>query len=508
LHRLAGLLDTDDWLPTECLHHAMRRIAIGAREGHVTPERARLFIHALLGVCRAQEGRWHSRLFDRELIAAVVCALRHARDAGAEALRAPVARAVIRLYGLCPVFWELAAPLADPRDPLLWQALSHWQRIEHTLRAEMGTDSFCTQNQSVPFSDAPRSAAVEEGLEFFRAQRNLDAAQFRRELDAKLRARQGVEPDEPVLWPGYAQPATAPRRGAIERLGGAPVPRNGLLVICVVRNERLLLPHFLAHYRGLGVGQFVFVDNGSTDGTRELLLAQPDATVYSAADDYRDAAYGVAWQQAVLANFCVGRWVLLADADEFLVYDGCGERPLAQFVRSVEAAGADAVFTDLVDMYPRGPLAEADLERLRPFEAAPWFDHEPLRRWHLGGGRFSSAPCYVSAMRHRLVPDAEPNSFQSQKCALFRYQPWLRLGHGIHDVANVKPHAGRAWFAHFKYHAAFARKVEEEVRRGQHFGGAREYQHYADMLKADEGFWQEGASVRYAGSNGSSGIQV
>ena len=34
-----------------------------------------------------------------------------------------------------------------------------------------------------------------------------------------------------------------------------------------------VLPHFLAHYRGLGVGCFVMVDNLSDDGTREYLLA-------------------------------------------------------------------------------------------------------------------------------------------------------------------------------------------------------------------------------------------
>ncbi|MFM7275760.1 MAG: glycosyltransferase family 2 protein, partial [Gammaproteobacteria bacterium] len=257
---------------------------------------------------------------------------------------------------------------------------------------------------------------------------------------------------------------------------------------------------FLAHYRALGVPHFAFIDNGSSDGTRALLASQPDVTLFHAPGNYRDAAFGVAWQQAVLSRFCVGRWVLLVDADEFLVYPGCESTALPAFIAGRESRGADAIFTDLVDMYPAGALESSDLGRTAPFMAAPCFDRGPLLRWHLGGGRFSGAASYTSALRHRLAPDAEPNAFLSQKCALLRYAPWVRLGHGIHDVANVKPHPERVWLAHFKYHAAFAGKVREEIRRGQHFGAAREYRHYADILDSHRGFWTEGVSVRFEGS--------
>ena len=60
-----------------------------------------------------------------------------------------------------------------------------------------------------------------------------------------------------------------------------------LLVVAVARNERTLLPHFLDHYRKLGVQHFVLVDNLSDDGTREYLLLQPDVVLYSADTEYR-----------------------------------------------------------------------------------------------------------------------------------------------------------------------------------------------------------------------------
>ena len=40
-----------------------------------------------------------------------------------------------------------------------------------------------------------------------------------------------------------------------------------------------LIRSFLDHHRKLGVDQFIIVDDRSTDGTREWLVAQPDCLV-------------------------------------------------------------------------------------------------------------------------------------------------------------------------------------------------------------------------------------
>src|SRR6185436_9448838 len=103
-----------------------------------------------------------------------------------------------------------------------------------------------------------------------------------------------------------------------------------IVVVSVVRNEREMLPHFLGHYRALGARAFVFVDNCSDDGSREYLHGQDDVVLYSADTEYRHSHYGVAWQQAVLGNLCLGKWAVLADADELLVYPRCESRPLAE----------------------------------------------------------------------------------------------------------------------------------------------------------------------------------
>jgi hypothetical protein len=58
------------------------------------------------------------------------------------------------------------------------------------------------------------------------------------------------------------------------------------VLLSVVRNEALRLPYFLSYYRSIGFDRFIVVDNDSTDGTRELLLAQPDIFVFHTSEHF------------------------------------------------------------------------------------------------------------------------------------------------------------------------------------------------------------------------------
>lgn len=283
----------------------------------------------------------------------------------------------------------------------------------------------------------------------------------------------------------------------VARLVDAPV-----IVVAVARNEKILMPHFLAHYRSLGVRHFVLVDNLSDDGTREYLRAQSDVVLYSADTDYSHSHYGVAWQQAVLGAHALGRWVVLADIDEMLVYEDCERRPITEWLTELDAQGHDAALTLMVDMYPEGDLCEADFTAgSNLFEMAPCFDAQPLLRWQLGSGHYSNGDVFVSALRHRLIPDSAPNLYTSQKVAVFRYAPWVRLSQGLHYATNLNLAPQPAVFAHFKYHAGFQQKVLHEIARKQHFNGAEEYRKYLALLAESRGsLWQQETSARYQGS--------
>ncbi len=306
------------------------------------------------------------------------------------------------------------------------------------------------------------------------------------------------------IWPTYQKPSLKPNSNQLELLSDLGMQeyllRENLVVVSVVRNEMTMLPQFLEHYRGLGVKCFIFVDNCSNDGTREYLLAQKDTIIYSADTEYKYSHYGVAWQQAVLGNHCLGKWVLLADADEFLVYDKSESTPLPTIIKKLEADKDNAALTYMIDMYPYDELDKADFKHGKVFELAPYYDKDALIELKFGGGMYSNSRNFVNGLRHRLAP-SRINAYVSQKYALFKYFPWIRLCEGIHYSANMQVSDKPVYFAHFKYHSGFKEKVNLEVRRKQHYNNAEEYQKYASMItEMSGGFGKEGVSERFVDS--------
>ena len=45
----------------------------------------------------------------------------------------------------------------------------------------------------------------------------------------------------------------------------AAIKKSQVLLFTTIKDEYIRLPYFLEYYRNLGVGHFLFVDNGSSD---------------------------------------------------------------------------------------------------------------------------------------------------------------------------------------------------------------------------------------------------
>jgi hypothetical protein len=305
----------------------------------------------------------------------------------------------------------------------------------------------------------------------------------------------------PKIWPSHQEPRLGYNCNQLEYLSHsdklARLRKAGIVLVAAIRNERSMLPHFLEHYRMLGVECFLMADNLSDDGTREYLLRQDDVALYSADSEYRDSHFGVDWQQAMLSNHCLGKWVVVVDADEFLTYPGVNNRPLQQVVAELDANGHDAARAILVDMYPKGPLARCNFANGRPFDLAAFHD-DPAVIHQGGSGLFSNSPNqFTSALRHRLIPDAENSLFNATKYPLVRYTGLVHLSEGLHFVGNTRISSGDLFLAHFKYHSGFADRVDIEIKRAQHYESAHEYRKYHVMLKSTQGrLFREGVSRR------------
>lgn len=303
------------------------------------------------------------------------------------------------------------------------------------------------------------------------------------------------------IWPSYASPLTGANTNALELVsdheGVSGLLRQDHAVIACVRNERHIMPAFLDHYRKLGVKSFLISDNCSTDGTLAYLLEQSDVVCFACDTEYKHSTFGVAWQQSLLAGFRSGLWSIVVDADEFLVFPGYKDRPIAEFLNAQGAKGYDAVTSFMLDMYPKGALSEFDVSRDDPFKVATYVDAEPLRSvWF--HGPYSNSPTWTSSLRHRLAPNAGVSSFTSQKTCILKYKPWMQLSAGLHYVGDAKIARTPAVLCHFKYHAGFHKKVVDEIGRNQHFDDSAEYRAYAEALEGGFNcFYSKEGSVRW-----------
>jgi len=277
----------------------------------------------------------------------------------------------------------------------------------------------------------------------------------------------------------------------------ADIHPEDILLFCTLRNERTRLPYFLEYYRNLGVDKFLFVENGSDDGSREFLEDQPDVSLWTTTQSYKRAKFGVDWLNGLQSRFGAGHWNLVVDVDEFFIYPFCDSRPLRALTDWLDASSIKSFGAMLLDMYPKDPLDQiAYAEGQNPMEIAEYFDsgNYMISRnpkygnlWIQGGPRarvfFANEPARAPALNKiPLVKWAKGNVYTSSTHSLLPrglnlvYDEW-----GGEKASGILLHA--------KFLDSFKDKSEEELKRKQHFANSHEYRAYNKGLKTSPSLW-------------------
>jgi hypothetical protein len=278
-----------------------------------------------------------------------------------------------------------------------------------------------------------------------------------------------------------------------------PGAQRGVQVFSCMRDEALRLPWFLTCYRRLGVERFHIVDNGSTDGTRELLEREGDVCLYATSESFAASGHGTAWLNELLDEWSDGRWALIVDGDEQLVYPSSETVSLTDLTSYLDERGHEAMCTPLLDMYARRPIAATDYRPGQPFlDAAPWFDGRAAES--VGPGA-TDGPHRRGGPRQRLFWDGQGLDHPAPwllKKALVRWRRGLSLTKSTHLLDGVTDSDTTGLLLHFKLFGDFVVRAPEEAARGEHYRGARQYSAYAAGLRRDPALsaWYEG-SVEY-----------
>ena len=162
---------------------------------------------------------------------------------------------------------------------------------------------------------------------------------------------------------------------------------DAILGLLVVRDEFLRIRPVLDYHRSLGVQHFLVVDNGSSDGTVNYLLSRPDVYLFVTNDSYRVARNGMAWVEQLLNQYGSGRWCLVIDADEFLVYPGCEQIKLEPFCHLLETKGLNCLATTFIDMYGKSLLIHSNKGN-NLLKVSPYFDRSGYYNFPVPGSTF------------------------------------------------------------------------------------------------------------------------
>lgn len=303
----------------------------------------------------------------------------------------------------------------------------------------------------------------------------------------------------------------------------------------VVRNQVGRLPHVLDYHRQLGIKQFFIIDNRSTDGTLEFARAQPDCVVLIADMPFKDSNGGSRWTQEAIDCYGNGRWWLIIDADELFTYPQADVVNIDTLCAYLDHTGAEGMFTTMVDMYSREPIADARCNQGQPFlNVCPYFDSQYTMRPRfdvpfgkpafppfepIGGPRLrlfypeflnKGRTTYLAAKLMRSLRDkakrlGAPLSFECAVPPLLFKIPLVKTSASFkiansHKTTPIRLADITGALLHFKFFSDFHKNAVDEAERGQHYDGASEYRRYLKVMQTKPDltlFHKE--SVYYAG---------
>jgi len=122
-----------------------------------------------------------------------------------------------------------------------------------------------------------------------------------------------------------------------------------IMLLCVIKNEYLLLEYFLKHYSNIGVTHFIFIDNDSSDESLNYLLnSDYNILLFSTTESFKENKSGSKWVHKLLKEYCINKWCVVVDCDEIININN-----LNNLIDEMEKENSNVCKFYLLDMYAK-----------------------------------------------------------------------------------------------------------------------------------------------------------
>jgi hypothetical protein len=267
----------------------------------------------------------------------------------------------------------------------------------------------------------------------------------------------------------------------------------GIPVFSIMRNESYFFPHFLKHYRSLGISNFVIFADRCDDEFLETMLREHDVSIIRSNSLKYHQTFGqlesgwpkrlVQFIKEFISNqFFVGRWHLVVDADEFLILPA-PMRDFPAYVQWLEGSGMDAAFASMIDFYPQTLAGRNFAIEKDPFQASPYFDRGPYHRLDSTRGIITEnfgvrgrMLKYLKAKCPEKMAEIEIEKYEGVinfKFPLMKATDIIQRI-GCHMISrNTRFH--RCTLAHFKFYPGLDEKIKFALSETNYFRLSSEY---------------------------------
>ena len=294
-----------------------------------------------------------------------------------------------------------------------------------------------------------------------------------------------------------------------------------------MRNERFFIEAFLNYYRELGVDHFLILDDGSDDGTKEILTEQHDVTVleseFAYGEVYRRVSLpflrmqemraGIRLKALLPSTFLKNQWCVYADADEFYILppEAC---TMQKLVLELDRRAYSVALGVMVEFYPK-EYSDLDLDVEEPksfdnlLDMAPYFDAAQLLEVNEKGDIKRLRPSASGRLfRQYDIPLGNTSGSKKHRGSATHKVPLIKPGRHVrlfsgHKASVSVPPDLALTVAHFKFTPDVLRRTNLALNTQAWSGGSQKYSKYEllfNKMAECNGTFMSSDSARYTKS--------